>query len=70
MDLLGDRRGQSIQIGAIILFGALIILLSTYQAFVVPDQNREVEFKHSQAVQNDLKEFRSGVISVASSGGT
>jgi hypothetical protein len=69
MDLTGDRRGQSIQIGAIILFGALIILLSTYQAFVVPDQNREVEFKHSQAVQNDMKELRSDLITVASSGG-
>ena len=69
MDLLGEERGQSIQIGAIILFGALIILLSTYQAFVIPDQNRGVEFKHSQTVQNDMKELRSGVISVASSGG-
>jgi hypothetical protein len=65
MDLTDDGRGQSIQIGAIILFGALIILLSTYQAFVVPDQNREVEFKHSQTVQNDMKDVRGAIISAS-----
>ncbi len=65
MQLGGDQRGQSIQIGAIILFGALIILLSTYQAFVVPNQNQEVEFKHNQQVQNDMKELRSALVSAA-----
>ena len=60
-----DDRGQSIQIGAIILFGALIIALSSYQAFVVPDQNQDVEFKHSQAVQDQLNDLRSTVVSMA-----
>ncbi|MEF8786334.1 MAG: PKD domain-containing protein [Haloarculaceae archaeon] len=68
MDLTGDRRGQSIQIGAIILFGTLIILLSTYQAFVVPDQNRGVEFSHSQTVQNDMQDVRNTLVSMPDGG--
>ncbi|WP_340098320.1 hypothetical protein [Salinibaculum salinum] len=68
MDLTGDRRGQSIQIGAIILFGALIILLSTYQAFIVPDQNREVEFNHNQRVQSDMLDLRNTILTTKTTG--
>ncbi|MFC7136658.1 hypothetical protein ACFQRB_09430 [Halobaculum litoreum] len=45
---------MTVQIGAVILFGFLIVALSTYQAAVVPDQNREVEFLHNQEVQTDV----------------
>ncbi|WP_313691034.1 Ig-like domain-containing protein [Halorarum halobium] len=54
MRLGGDRRAQSVQIGAIILFGFLVVALSTYQAAVVPQENAAVEFRHSQAAQDDL----------------
>ena len=64
MDLVGDRRGQSIQIGAILLFGALIVAFASYQAFVVPDQNREVEFNHNQQVQSDMQDLRNAIVSV------
>lgn len=68
MDLTDDRRGQSIQIGAIILFGALIILLSTYQAFIVPSQNQEVEFNHNQRVQSDMLDLRNTILTTKTTG--
>jgi len=58
-----DDRGQSIQIGAVLIFAALILLLSLYQATIVPQQNKQVEFDHSQQVQGDLLEFRNAVTS-------
>ncbi|PSP84670.1 hypothetical protein BRC96_04290 [Halobacteriales archaeon QS_6_64_34] len=67
MELAGDRRGQSIQIGAILLFSALIIAFASYQAFVVPNQNREVEFNHNQGVQSDMQDLRNAIVSVGGS---
>ncbi|MDS0283553.1 PKD domain-containing protein [Haloarcula onubensis] len=67
MDLVGDRRGQSIQVGAVLLFGALIIAFASYQAFVVPDQNRGVEFNHNQQVQSELQDLRNAIVSVGGS---
>ena len=60
----GTDRAQSIQIGAVLLFGALVIALSLYQAVVVPDQNKQVEFKHSVSVQGDLQTLRDTVVSM------
>jgi len=70
MDLVGDRRGQSIQIGAVLLFGVLIISFSSYQAFVVPNQNNEVEFNHNQEVQSQMQDLRNAVVSVPGSTST
>ena len=64
MGLVGDERGQAVQIGAVLLFAVLIIAFSTYQAFVVPDQNREVEFEHNQDVQAQIQELRNAIVSV------
>jgi hypothetical protein len=68
MDLVGDRRGQSIQIGAILLFAVLIIAFASYQAFVVPSQNRGVEFNHNQEVQSDMQDLRNAVVSARGTG--
>lgn len=52
-------RGQAIQLGALLLFAILIINLSLFQVFIVPNQNGEIEFKHSQQVQEELETARS-----------
>lgn len=57
-----DRRGQSVVIGTVILFGFLILALSLYQVQVVPQQNSQVEFQHFGEVQNDLVDARSGIL--------
>lgn len=69
MRLRDDERAQSIQIGAVLLFAVLIVAFTSYQAFVVPQQNEQVEFDHNQRVQQDLHELRNA-IAAARNGGT
>jgi hypothetical protein len=64
MTFTGDERAQSVQVGAVLLFGVLIIAFSSYQAFAVPEQNREVEFNHNQQVQTQLQDLRNAIVSV------
>ncbi|MFB6178154.1 MAG: hypothetical protein ABEI77_00335 [Halorientalis sp.] len=68
MALWDDERAQAMQIGAVLLFGALIILLSTYQAFVIPNQNRQIEFNHNQKVQQQVQDLRNAIVSTAGGG--
>ncbi len=68
MDFRGDDRAQSIQIGAVIFFGIVMIAFSSYQAFVVPDQNRQVDFNHFLEVQDDMERLRNAVISAGQTG--
>lgn len=67
MRLRDDRRAAALQVGAILLFGFLIIGLSIYQATVVPDQNERVEFEHNQEVQGSLQEVRNGILRTVAS---
>lgn len=68
MALVGDERGQAIQIGAVLLFAVLIVSFSTYQAFIVPNQNRQVEFNHNQQVQRDMVEVRNTLLETYTGG--
>ena len=61
MEFRGDERAQSVVIGSLLIFTFLIIAFSGYQAFIVPQQNTETEFQHSQEVRNDLVELRAGI---------
>jgi hypothetical protein len=70
MRFVQEDRGQAIQVGAVLLFGILIIFLSTYQAFVVPNQNEEIEFNHNTEVQQQMTELRSNVVSMPDSSST
>lgn len=53
-----DTRAQSLQVGAVLLFSIAIILLASWQAFVIPNQNEEIEFNHNQELQQQLTELR------------
>lgn len=68
MSLRDDERAQAIQIGAVLLFAILIILLALYQAFVVPNQNREVEAEHLQTITEQMQDLRNGLVSIPSIG--
>lgn len=63
--MIEDNRGQSIQIGAVLLFGVLIIGLSVWQASIIPSQNENVEFNHNEDVQDQMNELRSTINSMA-----
>lgn len=62
MGVRDDERGQAIQVGAIVLFAFLILSFAGYQAVLVPQQNAEVEFRHSQAVADDMVELRTAIV--------
>ena len=66
MNFSRDRRGQSVVIGTVIIFGFLIAALSLYQVQVVPQQNGQVEFQHSEQVRNDLVDLRAGILQAGS----
>ncbi|CQH59279.1 probable secreted glycoprotein [Halobacterium hubeiense] len=70
MNWRGDDRAQSVQVGAILLFATLVIALSIYQATVVPSQNADVEYQHSQTTQNQLTDVRNGILRSAATGTT
>lgn len=70
MRLRGDDRAVTVQIGAILLFGILIIALASYQAAVVPSANEQVEFQHNQQAQSQMQDVRDSVVRSASTGST
>ena len=57
-----DKRAVSALVGAILLLAILIIALSSYQAFIVPNQNAETEFDHNQQVEDEMVEFRNALL--------
>lgn len=59
-------RAQSIQIGAVLLFGILVMLLASYQAVVVPNQNRQVEATHVSTISGEMQDLRNAFVSVPS----
>jgi hypothetical protein len=64
MDVFDDR-GQALQVGAILLFGILIVGLSLYQATVVPTQNERVEFDTYVDANADVEQLSSGISAAA-----
>jgi hypothetical protein len=62
-----DDRGASVQIGAILLFGFLIVAVATWQSTVVPQENARVEFTHSQRVTDDMQDVRNAIVSAPGS---
>jgi hypothetical protein len=68
MRLLDDERGQSVQVGAAILLGFVVIAISIYHVQVVSSQNAEVEFNHQQEVRQDMVDLRNAISNAGSTG--
>jgi len=64
MSLAGDTRSVAPVIGVTLLFGVAVVAFSGYQAFVVPNQNAEIEFNHNQQVRGQLQDLRNAIVSV------
>lgn len=63
-----DSRGQSMQIGAILLFGFLVIALTTAQAQLVPADISRSELDHSQRVADQLVGLATAVFETSVTG--
>lgn len=57
-----DDRAASAQVGAIILFGFVMVSLVFYQAEVVPADNQRVEYNHNQLVRDDMVDVRNAIM--------
>ncbi|EMA04170.1 Ig-like domain-containing protein [Haloferax denitrificans] len=68
MELLDSERGQAVQVGAILLFGFLVIGLSLYQATVVPQQTKATEFGAYLDASDDLVSLHNDVLVTATRG--
>ncbi|WP_119818198.1 Ig-like domain-containing protein [Halalkaliarchaeum desulfuricum] len=65
MRFWGDDRAQALQVGAVLLFGFLIVGLAVYQVSVVPEENRQVEFDAYQDAASDMADLRGDVLTSA-----
>jgi hypothetical protein len=63
-----DNRGVSEIIGAILVFGLVVLSLVVFQTNAVPSANEEVEFDHNQEVQSDLLGLDAELSDAAASG--
>lgn len=63
MTFWDDDRGASVQVGAIILFGFLVLAIAGWQAQVVPQDNAEIEHTHRQRVTDDMQDVRNEIVS-------
>lgn len=63
-----DDRAVSEVLGAILLFGILVLAIGGYQSFVVPQQNAEVEHEHNMKVNDEFPEIQKAISNAAASG--
>ena len=66
----GDERGQSVVIGSLLVFTILVLSFSGYQAFVVPEQNAEIEADHHRTVEDQFADLRTNVVNAVESDAT
>ncbi|MFC7165128.1 hypothetical protein [Halospeciosus flavus] len=70
MRLRDDERGQAVQVGFVLVLLVVLTAFSGYQAFVVPEQNAQVEFQHTQSVEESMRHLRDRVYLAGATGGT
>jgi len=60
-EFAADNRAVSAVIGFILIFGILVLLLTIYQAQIVPQQNAQTEFEHFEDNKNEMIELRNAI---------
>ncbi|MFW5984200.1 MAG: hypothetical protein ACOCRA_03285 [Halobacteria archaeon] len=65
-----DREDSAVSeiVGVVLLITVVLLLLSLYQVYGVPNQNREIEFKHSQGVRGDFLDVRNALLETKRTG--
>ena len=56
-----NNHAVSEVLGAILLFGIIIVALGGYQAFIVPQQNAEIESNHDAQVSNEFAQIQPAI---------
>lgn len=63
-----DDRAVSEVLGAILLFGIVVLAIGGYQSFVVPQQNAEIEHEHDEQVNDEFPAIQEAISNAAASG--
>ena len=66
--LTDGERGVSPVVGFVLIFALIMLVFTIYQADVVPAQNAEVEYKHSQEVEEQLSRMNDAIHQTGTSG--
>jgi hypothetical protein len=61
VDFRENTRGQTLQLGAILLLGIAVLGLTVVQSQIVPAENERVEFQHSMTAQDDMSELHNTI---------
>ena len=56
-----DRRGQAVQVGAIVTLGFVVLAISIFQAQGVPQETVETEVEHNQEIADQLETFNASL---------
>lgn len=67
-DIITNERAQAMQIGFILIFGLFILMLTMYQANIVPDQNRKAEITHSNELEFEFSNIESNIFNTGMKG--
>jgi hypothetical protein len=67
-DIITDERAQAMQIGFILIFGILVLMLTMYQANIVPEQNRQAEITHSNDMEFEFSSIESNIFNTGMDG--
>ena len=62
-----DDRGVSEVLGAILLFGIIVLAIGGYQAFIVPQQNADIEQSHDSQLKDEFIEIQESISNAAAS---
>jgi hypothetical protein len=68
MSYWSDNQAQAQQVGAILLLGFVVIILSIFQSQVVPTENKQVEFEHSVDINSEFQTLRNSIIKTSRTG--
>lgn len=68
MGIRSDKRAQSIQVGAILFFGMLVLAFTMFQVQGVPEENKQVEYQHSQQVGDEMLELYTAIFDTVETG--
>jgi hypothetical protein len=63
-----DDRAVSPVVGFVLMFALVMLVFTLYQSSVVPAQNAEVEFEHSQVVEGEISQLNDALADVAAGG--
>ncbi len=65
-----DERAVSPVVGFVLMFALIMIVFTIYNADVVPAQNQDVEYEHTQTIEGQMEQLSAAFLSADENGST